>query len=252
MMDTDKSLLKEEKDIKEGQLAADAQKVAAPKKKIGPGSVNLQMAGDLLLARSPNREISFAFKRYEALLEKLANMESDERIINYHFLVGLILTSHAKRTHDREARRLLFDRKNEVFFKLANSKAYRKKLSFLYLVSKNFRVIEFCPACKEANEKSPDPKHKWKSCRECNVDRKFYNVLAIHHKFQGGSASMFLSNDLMGKVINLKPPPNADFDDHKEEARFLKYRYNTQTLAVFSLESTMKVVDKLLAMPSPQ
>ena len=246
MMDTDNSLSKPEKEAKEK-----AAKKVGPKKKLAPGSVNLQVAGDLLLARCPDREMTAAFKRYEALLEKLANMERDERIINYHFLVGLILTSHAKRTHDRDARRKLFDRKNDVFFKLANSKAYRKKLSFLYLVSKNFRVIEFCDACKTLNEQSTEPKHKWKSCRECNVDRKFYNVLAIHHKFQGGSASMFLSNDLMNKVVNLKPPLNADFDDHKEEARFLKFRYNTQTLAVFSIDSTMKVLDKLLAMPVP-
>ena len=250
-MDTDNSLLNQEKKDKESGVPQDGTKPAAPKKKLTPGSVNLQVAGDLLLARCPDREMSAAFKRYEALLETLANMERDERIINYHFLIALILTSHAKRTHDKEARRKLFDRKNEIFFKLANSRPYRKKLSFLYLVSKNYRVIEFCHNCQAANEQSPEPKHKWKSCRDCNVDRKFYNVLAIHHKFQGGSASMFLSNDLMGKVIGLKPPPNADFDDHKEEARFLKFRYNTQTLAVFSIDSTLKVLDKLLTMPVP-
>jgi hypothetical protein len=229
--------------------AAGERKIS--RKKIPTNSIHLQVAGDLLFARCSDRTLNAQFKRYETLLEKFANMEREERMINYCFLVGLILTSHAKRTQDKQVRRDLFDRKNELFLKLANARSFRKKLSFLYLDSKNFLVLEYCPACKALNENTTLPKHKWHSCKECKIDRKFYNVLAIHHKFLNGSATMFLSNDLIHKVVGLKPPQVGDIDHYKEEAKYQKYHYNTQTLSVFSLESTLKAHAKLLTIQSP-
>lgn len=227
------------------------QPLKIPRKKIPTGSIHIQVAGDLILARCSDRSLNAQFKRYETLFEKFANMEREERIINYCFLVGLILTSHAKRTQDKQIRRDLFDRKNEIFLKIANSRAFRKKISFMYLNSKNYLVLEYCPNCKSTNETNSIPKHKWSSCRDCKVDRKFYNVLAIHHKFLNGSATMFLSNDLIDKVTGLKPPQIGDIESFKEEAKYQKYHYNTQTLSVFSLESTLKAQAKLMTIQSP-
>ena len=58
------------------------------------------MAGDLMLARCPDRDLAQLFRRYEVLLETFANMDREERLINYKFLIGLILTSHAKKTQE--------------------------------------------------------------------------------------------------------------------------------------------------------
>lgn len=215
-------------------------------KKIPQGAVQIQMAGELLLARSPDRGMSKLFKRYGSLLESLANMDREERLINYKFLLGLILTSHAKKTQDIPTRKALFDLKNDIFLNLANNRDTRRKLAFKYLVSKNFRVIKFCEKCETQNTNDNTPKHQWKFCKDCEVDRKFFNVLSIHHKFKSGSATLFLSNDLIDKVENLRMPQKSKISDFSEEARFEKYHYNVKNLDVFELESVKKAYDVLI------
>lgn len=217
-----------------------------PKKKIASGSVKLQVAGDLILARNADRTLSGLFKRYEALLEVFANMERSERILNYKFLVGLIITSHAKKTQTIEQRKKLFDLKNELYLSIANDRNLRKVLAFRYLVSKNFRVVKFCDHCTKGNTEGNVPRHEWKFCKDCQIDRKFYNVLSMHHKFNSGSVTLFLSNDLVHLVTGLKLTTKGDLDDYTEEARFDKYIYNVRNLDVFSLESVMQVQKKLL------
>lgn len=212
-------------------------------KKLPPNSVLLQTAGELLLARSPSRETTGLFKRYQILLESLANMERQERLLNYKFLLGLIFTSHAKKTKDAETRKMLFDHKNELYLNLSNHKESRRKLAFKYLVSKNFRVTKFCAKCETDNDKQNKPKHQWKFCKSCEVDRKFFNVLSIHHKFPSGSMTLFLSNDLVEKVENLRMPHKGKLSEFSEEARLDKYHYNVRNLDVFDLESVIKAKD---------
>ena len=77
-----------------------------------------------------------------------------------------------------------------LFLNLANNRNSRRKLAFRYLVSKNFRVAKFCARCEAENIKTETPKHQWKFCKDCEVDRKFYNVLSMHHKFESGSATL--------------------------------------------------------------
>ena len=217
-------------------------------KKIKANSVPLVVAGELLFAKAPDRESAQIFQRYEALLEILANMEKAERIINYKFLVGLMLTSHAKKITDIPTRKGLFDLKNELFFDIANHKLNRRKLAFKYLISKNFRVLKFCSKCEEENAKSDVPRHQWKFCKDCEVDRKFYNVLSMHHKFDSGSATLFLSNELIGNLQNFRLPTKGKLEDFKEEARFKKYHYNVKNMDIFELESIRSAQKKLLSM----
>ncbi|SMF79376.1 hypothetical protein [Pseudobacteriovorax antillogorgiicola] len=216
------------------------------KKKIPAGSVKIQMAGDLLFARSPDRDLSQLFRRYEALLERLANMDREERTLNYKFFLGLILTSHAKKTQDIDERKAIFDLKNDLFFNIANNRNTRRKVGFRYLASKNFRVIKFCEKCVAENTKEERPRHKWKFCEKCDVDRKFYNVLQMSHHFEDGTMSLFLSNDLVHKIPGLKLNQKGKLEGAKEEGRFDKYHYNVRNLDVFDIDSVKAVHAKLL------
>ncbi len=216
------------------------------RKRIPASSIKLQMAGDLIFARAADRELAQLFRRYEALFETFANMDRDERLLNYKFLLGLILTSHAKKTKDLEERKKIFDLKNELFFNIANNRKNRKKLAFRYLNSKNFRVLEFCETCTKENSENELPRHKWKFCRKCRVDRKFYNVLQMSHHFTDGTMTLFLSNDLVHKVEGLKLTHKGKLENQKEEGRFDKYHYNVRNLDVFDLESVKKAMEKLL------
>lgn len=218
----------------------------AKKKKIPAGTIPLMMAGDLLLARSTNREYSQVFRRYEAILEVFANMDRDERIMNYKFFIALILTSHAKKLQSVQERKALFDLKNELYFNVANNKQQRRKIAFRYLVSKNFRVVTFCESCQAKNTAEGLERHKWKFCRNCVVDRKFYNVLQMSHHFENGTMSLYLSNDLVHKVDNLKVTQKGKLENQKEEGRFDKFHYNVKNLDIFTLDSVKKVQARLL------
>lgn len=198
------------------------------------------------MARCTNREYSQVFRRYEALLESFANMEREERLINYKFLIALILTSHAKKQQNLVDRKMLFDLKNDLFLSLANNKPNRRKLAFRYMVSKNFRVVEFCANCIKKNTDEGIEQHKWKFCRECTVDRKFYNVLQMSHHFENGTMALYLSNDLVHKVDGLKVTQKGKLENAKEEGRFEKFHYNVKNLDIFSLESVKKVQTRLL------
>lgn len=215
-------------------------------RKIVHDSIPLVVAGDLLFARSPNRDVAQLFRRYEAILEAFANMNSQERLLNYRFFVGLILTSHAKKTTDIATRKKLFDYKNALFFALANDRDSRRLLGFKYLISKNFRVTKFCPSCEKENEGSGLSRHKWKFCKDCEIDRKFYNVLSIHHRFKNGSSTLFLSNDLIPNIQNYRSCPKGKLEEFREEAKYQKYHYNVKNLDVFELNSVIKAQQKLL------
>jgi hypothetical protein len=218
----------------------------AKKKKIPAGSIPMQMAGDLLMARSTNREYSQIFRRYEAILEVFANMEREERLMNYKFLIALILTSHAKKIQNVAERKKLFDLKNQLYFSIANNKPNRRKLAFKYLVSKNFRVIEFCQNCTKKNTEEGLERHKWKFCRDCQVDRKFYNVLQMSHHFENGTMSLYISNDLVPQVDNLKVAQKGKLENGKEEGRYDKFHYNVKNLDIFNLDSVKKIQARLL------
>lgn len=223
-----------------------ANKKKAKKTKIASNTVDMLSAGDLLMARCPGREYAASFRKYESLLENFANMDREERLINYKFFIGLVLTSHAKKTANKEDRRKLFDLKNALYFNLANNKLYRKKMNFRYLTSKNFRVTSYCPECDELNQKENHPRHRWKFCEKCKIDKNFYNILALYHKFDQGSVTLFLSNDLIHKVENIRLTKRGKLEEAEEETRFQKYRYNVRELSIFKLDCIIKIQKKLL------
>jgi hypothetical protein len=174
-------------------------------------------------------------------------MERPERLINYLFINALMLTSHAKKTTDIEQKKKIFDLKNAVYLKLANDRETRKKLAFRYLVSKNFRVVEFCPGCEKRNTEAGLERHSWKFCKACKLDRNFYNVLSMHHKFKDGSATLFLSNDLIDQVKGLQIKKRGKIDEVKEEALFQRYHYNVRNLDAFDIKSVCEWTNRLLA-----
>jgi hypothetical protein len=216
-------------------------------KRFPPNSIKLVFAGELVMAKTPNRDLSGLFRRYEAIFENFANMPKEERLINYKLFAALILTSHAKKATGVEEKKKLFDYKNNLFVTLANDREARRKLNFMYLVSKNFRVIKFCAGCEKRNSAEKLDRHQWKFCKDCELDRNFYNVLSMHHKFKEGSSTLYLSNDLMEKVKGLNIKKKGKLEDMQEEAQFQKYHYNVRNLDAFELESVLQWYKRLNA-----
>jgi hypothetical protein len=215
-------------------------------KRVPKGVIQLQFAGDLVLARCPERELAGLFRRYEAIFEAFANMARDERLINYKFLNALMLTSHAKKLTDQAQKRALFDKKNELFLDIVSNVEQRKRVAFKYLTSKNFRVLEFCKECTKKNEAEQLKKHDWKFCKDCKVDRNFYNVLSMYHRYEGGSACMFLSNDLIAKLPVKSFKHSGKLEDVEEEARFKNYVYSVKNLDSIDLKSVLEMHKKIL------
>ncbi|MEZ4741200.1 MAG: hypothetical protein R3B45_01935 [Bdellovibrionota bacterium] len=217
-------------------------------KKLAKGAIDLQFAGDLILVKCLFPEYGHLVRKYEALFESFANMDRDERFLNYKLLNALMLTSHAKKTSDIAEKKELFSKKNELYIDITKIPAQRKKVAFRYLVSKNFRVVEYCKSCIEKNE-SLDKKlkrHQWKFCNNCKIDKDFFNVLSMYHKFDDGSAGIFLSNDLLSQLPIKNFKLKGKLEKHKEEMRFKRYLYSIKDLDVFCLESVKKMHAKVI------
>lgn len=215
-------------------------------KRFPPNSIKIQRAGDLVLARCTDRSLSGLFRRYEALFEACANMPVKDRLLLYRFVTGLILTSHAKKMIEPEEKKRLFDLKNQMFLRIANDMEARRKVNFRYLVSKNFRVTKFCDECMKRNKEQDLARHSWKFCQKCEVDRNFYNVLSMHHKFDEGSATLFLSNDLISQVERANLKKKGKLEETKEEALFQRYHYNVRNLDAFELSTTLDLHKRLM------
>lgn len=207
------------------------------------GSISLQFAGEMILPKQADKDLSGLFRRFQLLFETYANMPRDQRLLNYQMINALMLTSYAKKAEAPEIKKRLFDLKNELIIKLANDRTYRRMLGFKYLASKNFRVLKFCDACIKKNTEAEINSHQWKYCKDCDVDRSFYNVLSVFHRFDNGSCTVFLSNDLVPRVEKLKLKNKGKLTDHAEEAKYDKYHYNVRNLDAFNLESVQKMHD---------
>lgn len=215
-------------------------------KRMPPESVSLQFIGELIMPKCDNKDLTGLFRRYQLLFEHFANMDKIERVLNYRILCALILTSHAKKIGDIEEKKKLFDKKNKIFLEIANDISLRRKVAFRYLVSKNFCVVEYCENCHKKQSEAGTPKHSWKYCKDCKIDRSFYNVLSMYHKFTKGFSCIFLSNDQMKNIVGLKVKQKGKIDGAKEEARFDKYQYNIRNLDAIKLDSALEMHDKVL------
>lgn len=219
-------------------------------KRVASGSLSLQFAGDLILVKNSPKSLGGLFKRYAALFETLANLPKEERGLAYKVFTGLMLTSHAKKAQAAETRRNLFELKNQLFLAIANDRGLRRKVEFKYLVSKNFRVVKYCDTCQKTNLEQALERHKWKYCKQCDVDHNFYNLLSMETRFPQGFARMFISNDQLTKIEHFKLPKRVAVDTLKEEAIIDQFHYNTRNLDAIDLDSVMALHAKLLAQPS--
>lgn len=219
-------------------------------KRVASGTLKLQFAGDLILVKNAQKSLGGLFKRYAALFETLANLPKEERGLAYKVFTGLMLTSHAKKAPKADTRRELFELKNQLFLSIANDRALRRKVEFKYLVSKNFRVVKYCESCQKTNAETGVEKHKWKYCKQCDVDHNFYNLLSMETRFPQGFARIFISNDQIGKLEHFRLPRRVSVDSLKEEAIIDQFHYNTRNLDAIELDSVMALHKKLMTQPT--
>ena len=215
-------------------------------KRLPQGVVPIMLVGDLIMAQSPGLEYAGLFKRYEELFASFANLPKEERFLVYKFFTALVLTSFAKKTTDSQEKKSLYNQKNEIFFEIVKNPDYRKKVTFAYLNSKNFRVLEYCADCQKNNAQLNLERKNWKFCKRCKVDREFYNVLSMRHKWQDGEMSIFLSNDLIDQLpISRQKLRRSSLGDSKEGGQFRNFQYNAKNLDIFTKESVAKLVTKI-------
>ncbi len=210
-------------------------------KKLPPGIADLHFAGELILPKCSDRSYSGLFRRFEAIFELFANMDRPVRMLNYRFFCGMLLTSHAKKSEDPVVKKELFDLKNQLFLNIANDPIFKRQVAFRYLVSKHFRVLDYCAKCTATNTEQSLDRRKWHHCKSCKVDRNFYNILCMHHRFDKGTANLFLSHDLIERIAEFRMPRKAKLEDYKEEIRFEKYGYNVRNIDAISLASARKL-----------
>jgi hypothetical protein len=216
-------------------------------KRIPPGTVSLMIAGDLIYAQCPSPEYAGLFRRYEELFVSFASINKEDRQLVYKFFTALILTSLAKKSESIDEKKKLFDLKNKLYFEISKNPEYRRKVTFAYLQSKNFRVLEYCSNCQKTNTESNLDKRNWKFCKRCRVDRNFYNVLSMRHKWNDGEMSIFLSNELISEVsVNRQKLRKASLGDATEGGHFKKFQYHARNLDVFTVASVMKLYDKIM------
>lgn len=222
-------------------------------KKMPVGAVDLIFTSDILIPKCKDHQASHFFRRYEFLLEKIASYSKEDRFIKYKFIVGLILTSYAKKTLDKDLKKQLFDLKNEIYLSIINDLKSRRKISIKYLSSKNFIVKAYCPECQKENEKNADvPSHKKKFCKNCQIDRNYYDVVSIYHKFADKSGfNLFLSKDRMSEIKHWKPKDKTPLTE-PEGGSLGKYKYNISNMSAFNLDSTIAFAKKLLEIAPAQ
>ncbi len=216
-------------------------------KKIPQGTVSLMIAGELIYAQCPSAEYSGLFRRYEELFVSFASINKEDRQLVYKFFTALVLTSLAKKSESAAEKKHLFDLKNKLYLEIAKNPDYRRKVTFAYLQSKNFRVLEYCANCQKTNSELNSDKRNWKFCKKCKLDRNFYNVLSMRHKWNDGEMSIFLSNELMNEVpLNRQKLRKSSLGDATEGGYFKKFQYHARNLDIFTVPSVMKLYDKIM------
>jgi hypothetical protein len=232
------------------------QKTAAKEKaktpRVKEESIKTELFGDLMKFSKKNPREILPLKKYDSLAVELVSKTREERLLVYKFLCGLALSAHARRTNDQQKRREIFDLKNKIFLAIANNLNLRRVLNFRFCVSKRFKVNEYCETCASIN-KQEDRKTKEKSfCNRCNIDRTYYNVLSMFHKFDDGGASLYLGKELMTQVHALKLLKHVDIDKLPEQLAFKNLRFTPHNLISLDLASVIEVANKLLALAAKE
>ena len=214
-----------------------------PPKRFPRSSINLVFAGDLVMIQPKVLDYPQLLRRYQYLFESLANEPRDRRVIIYKLLSSLILTSHAKKADSVEIKKDLFDRKNKLYLSIAQDSVASRAVEFRYLLSNHVRVLKYCESCTKKNEgKRP---HQFQHCAKCEVDKTFFNIIAMTHTFDLGFGRIYLSQDMLAEMPFKRFRLKGSLSDYKEEMHVGKYRYTIRNLDSISLESAIKFHEML-------
>jgi hypothetical protein len=228
------------------------QEKTTPKKRVRtltkriPQSIKMQVFGDMLKFTKKPGVDGISFRKFDSLATSWVELPKFDRLLLYRFLCGVVLTAHAKRIKDHSQRNSLYALKNKLYLSIANDFASRKVLNFRLLVSPRFKVVEYCADCTSQNKEQKLPKLSWKFCDKCTVDRDYFNVLSMFHKFKLGGASLFLGNELIGQVKGLRVLKRAKFAQLDEEITFQKYVFNSRNCVSIDVSSAMDAALKIL------
>jgi hypothetical protein len=210
-----------------------------------PASIRIDLFGDLLKFTKKSQQ-TLSFRKFDQLALFLAQKPRDERLLIYKIFCGLSLTAHARRTQDGADRKRIFDLKNQIFLSIANDPSLRRLVNLRLGVSKRFKVIEYCPTCSEKNRAENLNPRDWKFCQKCRIDRNYYNIISLQHRFDDGSGALFLGQEHMKELQFHKVLKKIPLTKIEEELSFSKYKFNPKTLISIELESLKTSALKLL------
>ncbi|MFZ9520223.1 MAG: hypothetical protein ACO3A4_07085 [Silvanigrellaceae bacterium] len=214
-----------------------------------PASIKLDLFGDLLKfsKKSPS---ATSFRKFDQLALHLAQMNREERILVYKIFCGLGLTAHARRTTETAERKKIFDIKNKLFFSIANDPNIRRMVNLRLGVSRRFKVTAYCAECTERNKAESLPAREWKFCQKCTIDRNYYNIVSLFHRFEQGAGALFLGQDLLPQLHAHHLIKRVPLTQISEELSFAKYKFSPKSLISIDFESLKSCSQKLLDLAS--
>ena len=239
------SLTKDQKEKRETVTIAGEKKERGAILKPVPASIRIDLFGDLLKFSKKSQQ-PVSFRKFDQFALFLVNKSREERILLYKIFCGLSLTAHARRTRDEAERKSIFELNNKLFLSIANDPSTRRLVNLRIGVSKRFKVVEYCSYCTKKNTEENLQARSWQFCQRCRIDRNYYNILSLFHKFEDGCGSMFLGYEHQEKIQfsrELKKMPLANI---QEEIAFSKYKFSPKTLISIELESLSRCSQKLI------
>jgi hypothetical protein len=210
-----------------------------------PASIRIDVFGDLMKFTKKAQQ-TISFRKFDQLALFLAQRTRDERLLIYRIFCGLSLTAHARRTQDASERKQIFDLKNKLFLSIANDPALRRMVNLRLGVSKRFKVTEYCSACKDKNAEEKLAPRDWKFCPKCKIDRNYYNIISLQHRFDEGSGALFLGQEHLEDLHFGKLLKRIPLNKMEEELSFSKYKFTPKTLISIELESLKNCSLKLI------
>lgn len=210
-----------------------------------PASIRIDVFGDLMKFTKKAQQ-TISFRKFDQLALFLAQRTRDERLLIYRIFCGLSLTAHARRTQDASERKQIFDLKNKLFLSIANDNSLRRMVNLRLGVSKRFKVTEYCSACKEKNTEENLSQRDWKFCQKCKIDRNYYNIISLQHRFDEGSGTLFLGQEHVEELHFGKLLKRIPLNKMEEELSFAKYKFTPKTLISIELESLKSCTQKLI------
>jgi hypothetical protein len=239
------SLTKDSKMKRETLENASEKKERGATLKPVPASIRIDLFGDLLKFSKKSQQ-PVSFRKFDQFALFLANKSREERILMYKIFCGLSLTAHARRTKNEAERKNIFELKNQLFVSIANDPATRRIINLRIGVSKRFKVVEYCGDCTKKNTEENLQARSWQFCQKCRIDRNYYNILSLFHKFEDGYGSIFLGYEHLEKVQFFREIKKMPLAHIQEEISFSKYKFNPKTLISIEIESLSRCSQKLI------